>query len=270
VTGPGPQSLDNALINGGYDIAQRQVLTTLTTYSNTSGRTFGADRWGMTNQNASVQFAAVDTNAAPETGLQARYFGRFKKITNAGKIVVSQVIEGTRSEAMRGRSVRLQCKMRFSVAASMTVRLGLLELNSSGTVDTMPATFISAFGANSTDPTFGTNLALIAPTSAVGGTVVGNAVTCVLTSSWVVYSGIFPAPSTMKNLVAVVFTDAQPAANDELNIAEMGLYNGSDIQEWDPRLPGAEIALCQRYYAKTFPGLTAPAQNAGVTTGCLP
>lgn len=35
------------------------------------------------------------------------------------------------------------------------------------------------------------------------------------------------------------------------------------IRDWQPRPIGNELSLCQRYYAKTFPIGTAPAQNAG-------
>src|SRR5258706_1784633 len=117
---------ENQIINGGFDFAQRQTPGTLTTYSNTTGRTYRADRWGITNENASVQYQRVDSIAATETGLNARFYGKYKKITNAGKIIISEVLEATNSGPLRGRTVRLQAKMRFTVAASMTVRLGLL------------------------------------------------------------------------------------------------------------------------------------------------
>jgi hypothetical protein len=58
---------DNMIVNGGFEFAQRQVPGTLTTYSNTTGRSFGADRWGMTNENASIQFQNVDSIGATET-----------------------------------------------------------------------------------------------------------------------------------------------------------------------------------------------------------
>lgn len=254
---------ENLLINGDFTLAQRQAAATLTTYSNTTGRTYAADRWGITNENASVQYQRVDSISATETNLNARYYGRFKKITSAGKIVVSQVLEGTNSSPLRGRTVRFQAKMRFSVAGSMTVRLGLIYLTSSGTTDTIPATFVSAFGAASTDPTWGTNLTALAPVTVDGGSISGNGMTCVLTSSWVRYSATFSIPSSAKNVLAVIWTNGQPAANDELNITEAGLYDGAEIMDWTPRLFPQELGLCQRYYVKTFPWDTAPVQNGG-------
>jgi hypothetical protein len=256
----------NGLMNGGFWFAQRQAPGTLTTYSNTSGRTYGADRWGMTNENASIQYQRIDT-AFPETGLQARFYGRFKKITSAGKMVVSQVVEGTDIMPFRGRTVRFQAKMRFSVAASMTVRLGLLYLTSAGTIDTIPAAFVSAFGAAGTDPTWGTNLTAIAPTQVDGGSISGLGMTCVLTSGWVRYSACFAVPSNCLNLIAAIWTNGLPAANDELNIGEAGLYDGFEILDWSPLLVQRELERCQRYYSKTFAIDTAPAQSVGVNTG---
>lgn len=260
---------ENVIINGGFDFGMRQVLTTLTTYSNTSGRSYGPDRWGMTNENASIQFAGVDTSGASAlSGLRSRYYGKFKKITSAGKFVVSQVIEGGNMMPLRGRQVTLQMKLRYAVAGSMTVRIALLYLTTSGTIDQLPVTFVSAFGAAGTDPTWGTNLTAIAPDAAIGdGTISGNGITCVLTSAFLNYGGVFTVPDSAKNLVVVVFTNGQPAANDELHVGEAGLYDGVTEQDWCPRSAANELLLCQRYYQKTFNVNVAPAQNVGAGTG---
>lgn len=260
----------NLLINGGFAFAQRQAPGTLTTYSNTTGRAYGADRWGMTNENVSIQYQRVDTSTTPETGLAARFYGKFKKITNAGKMVISQVIEGSDVMALRGGQVRLQFKGKFSVAAAMTIRAGILQLQNAGTIDTMPATFVSAFGAVGTDPTWGTNLAAINPDSTVtpeNSTISGGGITSILGSNWTRYSAVFSIPSNCKNLVIVIWTNGQPAANDELNISEVGLYQGEEIVAWTRRPQQAELALCQRFYCKTFNVDTAPAQNTGAATG---
>jgi hypothetical protein len=47
-------------------------------------------------------------------------------------------------------------------------------------------------------------------------------------------------------------------------ITGVQLEKGSTATSFDYRPYGTELALCQRYYAKTFPQGTAPAQNAGV------
>lgn len=257
----------NILINGEFDFAQRQVPTTLTTYSSVGGRITSADRWWISNENTSVQFQQVDTMTTPETNLAPRCYGRFKKTTTTGKMAFGQVIEANNMAHLRGQYVRFQCKMKYSIAASMTVRLGLVQLANAGTVDTVPngaGLFFTAWGGASVDPTLGTNLAYITPTLVDGGTLYGNAMTCVLTNGWVRYSATFLVPTSCKNLVACIWTDTQRAALDECNISEAGLYAGQEIRNWYPRSQSLQFGMCQRYYQKTFAPLVAPAQNAGV------
>lgn len=260
---------ENILVNGGFDLAQRQVPATLTTYSSVGGRVQLCDHWFGTNENASIQYARVDTAAAPEVGLGARCYGKILKLTAGGKFAIGQVVEASNVCPLRGRVVRFQAKMKYGVNA-MTVRLGLLQLAAAGTVDTVPSSgsaFFTAFGAVGVDPTLGTALAYIAPTTADGGTISGNAMTCVLSNQWVRYSATFLVPTDCKNLIPLIWTNGQPATNDTLLISEVALFDGQEIMDWTPRPLQQEIALCQRRYCKTFAIDTAPAQNVGVNTG---
>jgi hypothetical protein len=259
----------NVITNGEFDYAQRQVPTTLTTYSSVGGRVYSADRWWLSNENASTQFQQVDTMTTPETGLQARQYGKFKKITATGKCAIGQVVEANDMAHLRGLTVRFSCKMRYTVAASMTVRLGIVALGSGGTVDTVPsgaAGYISAWGGAGTDPTLtaGANLTYIIPGLVEGGTLVGSGMTCVLTANWVRYSATFLIPSTCKNIIPTIWSNGQLTTNDELNISEIGLYAGQETRDWYPRSQSLQLDRCKRFYQKTFAPLVAPAQTAGV------
>jgi len=260
----------NLLLNGVFHFAQRQTLTTLTTYSNTTGRTYGPDRWGITNENASAQFAGVNADT-PEAGLQAKYYGRFKKITSSGKVIVSQALESFEVMPLRGRRVCVRFKARYSVAASMTIRCALLQLTSAGSVDTMPATFVSAFGGAGTDPTWGANLNAIVPDkgTGTGASIVGSGLTAVLAATWQKYTAIFTVPTTCKNLVLALFSNGLLTANDEMNLAEVSLTDGETDEDFSPRPFVEELQLVQRYYAKTFAVFQPPITALGVTTGCL-
>lgn len=275
ISAPGDSALKNWLANSGFWWAQRQVPATLTTYSVVNGRIYAADCWFVGNENASVQYQRVDTGASPETGLQSRYYGRIKKLTSAGKMYIGQPLLHNDSTQLRGRVVRFQCKLRCSVASSMNVRLGLMQLNSSGTADTIPNTanlFFTAAGAAGTDPTPGANLAYIAPKSSVtpeGGAINGNAMDCALTTSWQTFSACFDVPTNYKNLIPIVWTNGLPAANDEMNISEASLTDGYERQDWSPWDWHSEFSRILPHYVKTFAVETAPATNAGVTTGCL-
>jgi hypothetical protein len=258
----------NLVRNSGFYLAQRQAPATLTTYSATAGRAITADGWGVSNENASVQYQRVDTFAAPEAGLVGRYYGSWKKITAVGKMAVSQVIEAARVAAVRGKTVQLSLKMKSSTGAG-TMRLALVQLSSAGAVDSIPATFIAAWGAVSADPTMGANLAYVTPIAGLveNATISGSAVSCVLTAAWKRFGAYFTVPSDCKNLVVLAFTDGQADINGAVSIAEVVL---SDVaQPWQPTPLEVELTYARRFYQKTFGVEAAPAQNAGAGTGEL-
>lgn len=258
----------NVIINGGMDFFQRQNPTAATSVGgSTTARTQGPDRWGCTASAANCTVQRVDTNASPETGLAARFYLRAIKTTGAGKVCFSQVVESHPTMPLRGRTVRLQLKMKRAVAAAMTVRVGLVQNNSSATADTIAATFISSFAG--TDPTLGTNLAYIVPeaNTNIGGTISGNALECTLGTGWVMYAAVFIVPSNCKNIIPVIFSAANMATTDELHISEVGLYDGPDVIDWIPMPFAVEQERIRRFYEKSFLVDTAPAQNVGVNSG---
>ncbi len=267
--------LYNWFINPQCRFAQRQAPGTLTTYSVVGGRIYAGDMIFVGNENASVQWQRIDTAAAPETGLQARYYGKLKKLTAAGKMYAGQAYTAEETCNLRGRTIRFQFKTKVSVAATMAIRIGVMQLTSAGTADTIPSTanlFFTAMGAASVDPTPGANLAYIAPKAGItydAGTVNGNAVDYTATTSWVRIGVVVDVPTNCRNLIVLVWTNGQPAANDELNVSEFSVTDGQEVQDWTPVHSEIDFGRCLQHYAKTFAIDTAPAQNAGVTTGCL-
>lgn len=267
--GPGWRD-NNLIINGEFDYAQRQAPGTLTTYSQTASRGYSADRWAITNENTSVQYQQTDTSGTPQAGLLSRYFGTFSKITTTGKIEVSQAVEAGNCLHLRGRTVRVQFKLKASSAK--VIRAVLLQLTNAGTVDTVPGyaagapsgNFITAHGANTVDPTFGTNLSKIAPVLLDNTTSRNTGLDCAATTSWQRFGATFALPTDFKNLVLVIFTDSQFAAADSFSISEVGIYDGEEVRDWAPRTNASDLLNCLRYYCKSFPLATAPAQNAGL------
>lgn len=240
----------NHLINGGFDFAQRQTPATLTTIAQDA---YSADRWRVSRENTSVQYQRAD--GLGETGITSRYFGTFKKITSAGKLMAYQIIEGSNSISMRGKTAVFQIRMKAS--ASKTIRMAVIQLQNAGTIDTIPGTFVTAYGANTVDPTLGANLAII--TAAQSKSV---------TTAWANFSVKVTVPSNSKNLICAVWTDSQFAVNDTLSVDEAGFYTiGDGVVAWNPRAFTEELLLCQRYYYKTFELDTGPVENAGTTTG---
>jgi hypothetical protein len=256
----------NFLINGGFAINQRRAaaLTNLPGAS-TTARVYIGDRWSLTVGNATTpQWQRVDTNGALETGITARYYGLTKQLTNAAKHVVAQVVPHFETQALHGRIVRFQVKMKYTVSGSppTMVRLGLLQNGAGATGDTVAATFVSAMNAVGVDPTWGTNVSQITPLTAYNGTIVGNAVDCSVTSAWQLFSATFLVPSDCKNLIPVLFTKNTLAANDTLAFTEAGLYIGNEIREWVEEPYSVQLQKCQRFYYKSFALDTVPADGA--------
>ena len=187
--------------------------------------------------------------------------------------MVSQCLESSDCTALTGRTVRLTCKMKQVVGAAPVIRLGLMQLAAAGTADTLPATFISAWGANAVDPTLGTNVARIAPKSTVTaqtGTINGNAVDCTLSSSWQTFSACFDVPTDAKNLVVGFWTNSQPVATNGFALADVMLTDGFETQDFGALPYATELARCQRYYCKTFAVDTQPQSSlAAGRLGCV-
>jgi hypothetical protein len=238
--------MDNGLINGGFDIAQRQTPGTLTTLTQDK---YSADRWRISRENADLQYQRND--GLGETGLTSKWYGTFKKITNTGKFMVYQILEGANSVSRRGKTHTFQIRMKASSAK--TIRMAVIELQTAGTIDTIPATFVAAWNADTVDPTLGANLAIV-------GSVASKSVT----TAWQLFSVTVRIPDTSKNIVCAVWTDSQFAANDILNLAQADIHLGSIVQSWVGRHTQQTIAMCQRFYAKTFSIDVAPAQSVGL------
>lgn len=264
-----PNARINFLRNSGFWFAQRQAPLVATTYSAAATRSISADGWGIMTENASGTYQQTDTSGAPEAGLNGRYYGTFLKITSTGKASISQVLEGTDANAIRNRTVRFQLWMKGT--ASQTVRLGLIQLTSAGTIDTMPGTYITGMNGTGVDPTLGTNLSYITPKSGVtpdNCAVNGNAVDCTVTTAWQRFGAVFDVPSNCKNILVSVWSNAQLTATNGFSLAQASLTDGFEIQDWSP-LNGADERLrVQRFFQRSFAlDTTAPAQNAGVGTG---
>ncbi|MCI0550512.1 MAG: hypothetical protein L0287_06130 [Anaerolineae bacterium] len=237
---------NNYLINGEFRFAQRQTPGTLTTFTQDK---YSADRWRISRENADLQYQRVDGLA--EVGLTSQYFGTWKKITNAGKCMVYQIIEGANSVPLRGKEITFQVKMKAS--APKTIRMAIIELQNAGTIDTIPATFITAWGASGVDPTLGANLAIIT-----------GAESKAVTTAMQVFSVTVTVPANSKNLICAVWSNSQFSVNDTLSLAEAGLYVSATISPWVPRSFQQELTLCHRHYWKSFEVDTGPIQNIGL------
>lgn len=223
----GNTAIVNQLINGGFDFFQR--LATATTLTTIADVKYGPDRWKMTRAAASLQTAQV------AGGPHSANYAEFKQITNSGKFAVFQFLENVNSVPLLSRTMIFQCQMKAS--AAKTIKIALVELNTSGTIDTLPAALVGTWNADTSDPTLGTNLAYI-----------GTPASCSVTTSFQQFSFSATLPSNSKNIGVMIYTDSAFAANDILYVAEAALFDGAIVQAWLPRPVEQELRLCQRYY----------------------
>jgi len=242
----------NFLLNGEFHFAQRQTPGTLTAINNNA---YSADQWKITRENADLQYQRND--ATGESGITSLYYGLFKKITNAGKFMVYQPIPATKSIALRGKTVIFQIKMKASSAK--TIRIAVLELQSGGTLDTIPGTFVTAWNADGTDPTLATNVAIV--TGAESKSV---------TTAWQNFSVSVTIPATSKNLIVAAWSDADFAVNDTLSLSEAGLFIGSALLAWSPRDDSDEILqFCERILLTGVTGISVASGFATSTSVAL-
>lgn len=262
----------NYLINGGHEVNQR---STTGSFSGGLGcvlhtDAYSDDRWKCASTAADIQFQRTDTNGALETGLNSRYYGTWKNVTNSGnKNAIYQVIEAVNGFPLAGRMVTVQCKLKYTTLTNSNkkFKLCLIQLNSSGTVDTMPAHgLVETWNGDGVDDTLATNLAYINPSSIPAGaqgviSVSGAAIACTLTTSWQLFAGTFIVPSSLnaKNLIVAIMADAGETISDTFSMSEAGLYDGAVLRDYLPRPYVLELALCQRYcYGMSADGSTSP------------
>lgn len=195
-----------------------------------------------------LQYARQDGSA--ELGLHSPYFGQWKRVNASGKFLIMQPISGRDSLKFRNQTVIFQCQMKAS--AAKTMKMAILELQAAGTSDVLPAPFVTSWAADGTDPTFGTNVAVIATSQAK-----------VLNTNMVIFSFSNVFPATSKNLICAIWTDSKFADGDTFSIGEAGLYYGSSQKTWTPVSVGLDLFVCQRRYEKSYPAETVPGSTGG-------
>lgn len=260
----------NILINGGFMIQQKVAVgsTAIAGVSTTTRAGVVADRWSVTTDVASnINWQQVDSSGAVETALNSRYYGSVISATAGKKVMISQFIIASEMAHIRGRKVRLSCKLKQKVgSAGQTYKLGLIQLGSAGTVDAPPAFLSGAWSAvTGTDPVFSTNTAAVVPETwgNENGTYSGSYLNITATAGWVRSSGVWTIPTDAKGLYFVIFANADGGTTDNISFAECKLHQGIVIEEFVEEPFDLQYIKCQSYFSKSFPPSTVPAQNVG-------
>jgi hypothetical protein len=268
----------NILTNGGFNIQQRlaTAATDIVGISTTTRGGVVADCWSVTATSAAAggKWAQIDTAGTQETGLQARYYGSMVLSATARKMMLSQFILSSEMSHLRGKKVRVSLKHNQKVGSGQTYKLGLIQLQNTGTTDAPPAFLSGAWSASTgVDPTWNTNTAAITPDASPtgeNGTITGNYLNITsVAATWTRSSCVFTVPTSAKGLYVVFFADATGGTTDNISIAEFQLTEGAEIVEYVEPPQAETLIRCQRRFCKTFALTTVPAQNVGINSGEL-
>lgn len=258
-------SRKNAIINGAFDVWQRG-----TSFSSVANGAYSADRWRYGLAGTAVHTLSRSTDA-PTVAQAGRLFN-YSLLVDCTTVdaaiaagdftIIGQRIEGYNWLALAQRATNLS----FWVKATKT---GIYCASLTNDVD---RSFVREYTISAADTWEFKNLQFDASpsagtwnfTSGVGVhavfAIAAGSTFQTAAGSWA-SAGPFYATSNQVN-------GADSTAND-FRLAGVQLEVGSSASDFEQRYFQDEIALCQRYYAKTFAYDVAPVQNVGSVTGTL-
>jgi hypothetical protein len=226
----------NVVINGSFENFWR-LYPSESTATAVANSAYGPDRWRSEFAAAGFTTQRVDTGSTFETGITSRFYATYAKTTAVGKVFIAQPIFSAHGDPLRGRTSIFQIKMKASTATTMKV--AIIQLSSTGTIDIFPATLVSAFNGATVDPTLGANLAYV-----------GTPATASVTTAWQNFSFSTTLPTASKNYVVAVFSDGDLGIGGTVSLAEAGFYDGSGSQIWMPIDPSLELRRCRFFFRR--------------------
>ena len=238
----------NRIYNGDFSIAQRA--TTFASGANDDD-TYNLDRWYVLSDGNDAVDITQETSTVPTNGL---YAIALDVETANKKFGIAQIIEQRNCVGLIGGNVTLSFKAKVSSTTKLdNVKAAVVAW--SGTADTVTSDIISAWGAEGTNPTLIAN-----------ATYENTPANLSVTTSYATYSLTANVDTaSTKNIIVFIWSDVtDTTAGDFLYITDVQLEAGSTATEFERRPIGTELALCQRYYQKSYDIGTAPATATSV------
>ncbi len=235
----------NTIINGAFAMAQRGTSFTSTGSANNDD-TYNLDRWTLLSNGNNIVDVSRDTADVPTGGL---YAAKMSVVTVNKKFGLLQIIEQKNCIGLIGNTITLS----FSAKVSNTTRLATCKaviLSWSSTADTVTSDVVSAWNADSATPTWAANW-----------TAENTPADLNLTTGWASYSitALIDTASTT-NISVFIWSDNETDTDvaDTMNITDVQLEIGATATTFERRPASTELALCQRYYQKSWVQATAP------------
>lgn len=227
-----------ALINGNFDIWQRN--TTFTSTDTTA--LFTADKWLFTNNSATNANATISRQTATNSNsAYAIRVARTAGATYASFMLLQQTLETINSKKFAGK--QLSVSFQIKVGANWTGGDIIASIKSgTGTDEQSPIAFTGA--ADEATVTFTPTTSSVKHTLSMSSTL-----------------------SASKTQLGVTFKTGNfsgtAGANDWFEIEQVQLYVGDEVVNFEPKSFDEELDDCLRYYQKSFPYATVPANATG-------
>lgn len=213
------------------------------TFNDFTDDTYGPTLWNMLHNGQNPDVAGV---AGGSTDPFTRYLQcTFDSASSQFGIV--QFLDSEASIPLRGQTVSISADLWGTAVTNMR----MAPVAWTGTADTLTSDIVGTWGAGS--PTLATNWAYV-------GTPASIAITSTRTRYKVEGLAI---GSGQKNLGLFIWTPDLEASTDVINIARVKMEIGELASPFAPTGPMTELARISKYYWKTFPITTAPAQAVG-------
>jgi hypothetical protein len=226
----------NAIINGNFQVAQRA--TSFVAGAN-DNNTYNLDRWYILSDGNDAVDITQSTTEIPANGSQTSI--ALDVETTNKKFGIAQIIEQRNCQGLIGNTVTLSFKAKVSSTTKLdNVKAAIVAW--SGTADTVTSNIISAWGSEGTNPTLIAN-----------ATYENSPANLNVTTSWATYSitATVDTAST-SNIIVFIWSDVTDTTlGDFLYITDVQLEAGPVATPFERRPIGAELALCQRYFAKS-------------------
>ena len=232
----------NRIINGNFAIGQRG--TTFASSANNNDA-YTLDRWYILSDGNDAIDVTRETSVVPTN---QKYAIALDVETANKKFGIAQIIESDNCVGLTGGTVTLSFKAKVSATTKLdNVKAAVVAW--SGTADTVTSDIISAWGAEGTNPTLIAN-----------ATYENTPANLNVTTSYATYSitaSVDTASTT--NIIVFIWSDVtDTTAGDFLYVTDVQLEPGAVATPFEQRPIGTELALCQRYYEKSYELGTTP------------
>lgn len=231
----------NMLINGGFNVNQRDALTS---YNNK----YPIDRWKIYASGENVVSATLGDIISTDPSAVVQISKSFFKISllQSGSSMAIQIIENKNILPLLGSKASLSFYAKSPTAGGLTLKAAVLCWT--GASDS-PSSPVSGWGDV---PTWGTSWQSFPTSNNIPGFTINN--------TWAQYSiaDISVSDKTCKNLAVAIWPTTTLATNAEWDLAGVKLEAGPHVTAWAPRFISDELQLAQHYYScSTPPGIFA-------------